>query len=190
MENKQELDMVNDSNLLSDEQLDLLIEYILQIISGKILTARNYNQSINKSRNNPIENFKLLLLDNVVYYINTCYMNLLKDDDKYVNNLFTALKPISPICIFDVINEIITKILPKENLKIDIVPSLQLSDEAVLNVERKIIKNMFRPKLYRLKEFMQFKLKHYCTNLSIKQLREEWVQKGKPEETIINIGIN
>ena len=160
------------------------------MISGKILTGRNFNQTINKNRNDPIEDFEFLLLDNVVYYINTCYMSLLRDGDEYVNNIFTKLKPISPICIFDIINEIIQQILPKENLKIDIVPSLQLSDEEIINLERKIIKTMFRPKLNNLKEFIQFKLQHYCTNLTIEQMRNDWIQQGKPDETIINIGIN
>jgi|SaaInlStandDraft_1057018.scaffolds.fasta_scaffold512632_1 hypothetical protein len=60
MENKQELNMVKDSNKLSDDQLEILIEYILQMISGKILTGRNFNQSMNKNRNDPIENFEFL----------------------------------------------------------------------------------------------------------------------------------
>ena len=117
-------------------------------------------------------------------YLNSCYLNLMRQDDAFVVDAFAAFND-SPVCAMHRILAIGDAAFLTVDEVVDLVNAAQGdSEEARIAWVRSSLHRILRGRVTRALEAMLATngADHACTGHTAAQLREEWVAEGSSPE--------
>lgn len=107
-------------------------------------------------------------------YLNMCYMSLMKDNDRYVTDMFAMHPDHGPVCIVHKIMGIgVSKVIPT-------LSAMEISGND-LDAKRATITAVVRACLANV-DWEQLFNDHECGGDSTDKLRADWVAKGRPDD--------
>lgn len=107
-------------------------------------------------------------------YLNMCYMSLMKDNDKFVTDMFALNRNHSPVCVLHKIMGIGTS---------KVIPALAGAEVAggTLDAKRAGFRAIVTSRLGAV-NWEQLFNDHECSGDSAEQLRAAWAAKGRPDD--------
>eukprot|EP00008_Paramoeba_atlantica_P015622 CAMPEP_0201477656 /NCGR_PEP_ID=MMETSP0151_2-20130828/2635_1 /ASSEMBLY_ACC=CAM_ASM_000257 /TAXON_ID=200890 /ORGANISM="Paramoeba atlantica, Strain 621/1 / CCAP 1560/9" /LENGTH=163 /DNA_ID=CAMNT_0047858451 /DNA_START=94 /DNA_END=585 /DNA_ORIENTATION=+ len=131
------------------------------------------------------QNYQNTLKGALAQYLNSCWMNLMREDDEFVIKSFEDMNHRSPVCLIHKLFCVGSAVLPDEPLTIGISnPNASRQDKAA--AVRPIHTHVMTQAINEV--LSQMDLNHPCTGKTVAEERAEWVRKGKPEEGVFTLG--
>lgn len=169
MSSDDEGEQVDAGNSIGDaDTVDTMRQFVVQMVAGTVVTLFQMGNVNTGACEAP---YSFLLHT----YLNTVYLQLLRDNDAYVVSTFAKLRSHSPVCLIHIFKTLALRLMPAE------MPPPDADVGVVRSAVQEHVRNSFDALPW------QQLFAHECHGETLQQLRRQWDAKGRPEEQFFEI---